>query len=250
MGARNERLDLDSLVLPQLRGPREQVLTSLMAASGRDDAQQMLRVGAKVMAEVEANRHLPTAATAPAHHIYTGVLFEALGAASLTSSQRRRAAEQVLIFSGLFGVTNFTDLVPAYRLAMGVNLRPFGDERDPGQLGTYWRKALTQPLGALIGDQLVVDCRSSSYVAAFRAPAHQTLMVNSFTEADGRRKVVTHFAKQARGTLAGMLLRQDTMPTNIEEVAQIAAGHWHVEVRPAHGSTPHQLDLITVAEQH
>lgn len=223
-------------------------MTALREASARDDAQQMLKVGASVMTDVAANRDLPHTAAAPAHEVYTGVLYEALEAESLTLSQRRRAAQRVLIFSGLFGVTSFADPVPAYRLAMGVNLQPFGDTRDPGRLASFWRQALKAPLSTLVGDQLVVDCRSSSYISAFRAPAHQTLMVNNFTETAGRRKVVTHFAKHARGKLAGMLIRQEAMPTTVDEVAEVAAADWEVEVRPARGSTPHQLDLISSAE--
>ena len=242
------RLDLNSLILPQLSGQRQRVVDALMAASAGDDAQKVLKVGAKVMPEVAANLHLPTAAVAPAHQVYTGVLFEALDAETLDPAQLQRASEQVLIFSGLFGVTSFNDLVPAYRLAMGVNLSPFGDDRDPGPLGAFWRAALRTELADLVGQQLVVDCRSASYASAFRAPAGQTLVVNSFTETNGERKVVTHFAKHARGQLAGMLLRRRTMPESVDEVAHIASGQWTVEVRPAQGSTPHQLDLIAAAE--
>ena len=235
---------MGALLLPELSAERERVLTELIAASGREDAQTVLRVGAQVMTDVHANLSLREALTAPAHEIYTGVLFDALQAHPLTPEQLQTAAQDVLIFSGLFGVTGFTDSIAAYRLSMDVKLGALGN------LGTYWKGQLKDPLQGLVGEELVIDCRSATYGKAFQPAPEQTLMVNSFTEADGRRKVVTHFAKQARGTLAGMLLRQDTMPTNIEEVAQIAAGHWHVEVRPAHGSTPHQLDLITVAEQH
>lgn len=243
-----KRLDLESLVLPQLREHRQRVMDALMAASAHEEAQTMLKVGAKVMPEVAANLHLPTAAAAPAHQVYTGVLFEALDAQTLNPDQLQRAADQVLVFSGLFGVTSFTDPVPAYRLAMGVNLSPFGDARDPGPLGTFWRAHLRAELADLVGEQLVVDCRSASYASAFRAPAEQTLVVNSFTETNGKRKVVTHFAKHARGRLAGMLLRRAAMPESVEEVAQIASAQWRVEVRPAQGPTPHQLDLIAAAE--
>lgn len=244
----SRKLELDSLILPQLGGQRQRVLDALMAASAHADAQQILKVGAKVMDQVAANLQLPTSAAAPAHQVYTGVLFEALRPQGLSPEQLRCAAEQVLIFSGLFGVTSFSDRVPAYRLAMGVNLSPFGDGRDPGPLGAFWRAALKPELAELVGRQLVLDCRSSSYAAAFRAPAEQTLVVNSFTETNGKRRVVTHFAKQARGHLVGLLLRRKVMPETVDEVAHIASAEWKVEVRPAQGRAPHQLDLIAAAE--
>ena len=244
----DSRLNLDALALPHVRDQRLQVLHALIEASGRDDAQQVLKVGSSVMGEVEANRRLLTAAAAPAHQIYTGVLFEALEAHSLSAAKLQRAADHVLIFSALFGVTKLTDEIPAHRLSMGVGLSPFGDDRDPGRLGGFWRSALDGDLRETIGDQLVIDCRSAAYAAAFKPAPKQTLVVNSFTENKGQRKVVTHFAKQARGLLAGMLLRQPQLPSTMDEVAEIASAHWEVELRESTGKTPNQLDLIQLAE--
>lgn len=235
------RLNLDSLTLPELAGPRTQVAEALIQASTREDAQKVLKVGAKVMEEVKANTAVWEAPTAPAHQIYTGVLFDALEPGSLTVGQRARAADQILIFSGLFGATGFDDPIPAHRLAMDVKLPELGN------LGAFWKKQLKEPLEELVADQLVVDCRSSSYTAAFRPPQEQTLMVNNFTEKHGQRKVVTHFAKHARGLLTGMLLRAVERPKSIDDVATLAAERWTVEIRPAEGRKPHQLDLISQA---
>lgn len=210
-----------------------------MQVSAREDAQQVLKVGAKVMAEVEANTRLTEAPTAAAWQIYTGVLFDAMDAGSLSDAQLQRAEQQVMIFSGLFGATGFTDRIPAYRLSMDVSLDPLG------RLGSYWRKELAAPLADRVGDKLVVDCRSASYVNAFKPAAQQTLMVNNFTVKEGQRKVVTHFAKHARGELTGMLLRAEAEPQTIDDVAAIASQRWTVEIRESDGKKPHQLDLIS-----
>lgn len=240
------RLDLDSLNLPELAGPRRRVTEALLAASAAEDAQQVFKVGTKVLDEVRANTELWEAPAAPAHRIYTGVLFDALEPGSLTQAQQERAAADVLIFSGLFGATGFADPIPVHRLSMDVRLSPFEeDSRNPGRLGTFWKQHLTEPLTGMIGDQLVVDCRSSSYANAFRPAPEQTLMVNSFTEKDGRRKVITHFAKHARGLLAGMLVRSPQPPETIDNVVALASRRWTVEVRPGGGGRAHQLDLIT-----
>lgn len=231
-------LDLRTLTLPQVTDARQRVLDELIGASGRDDAQEVLKVGAKVMAEVRANTELKTAPTTPSYEIYTGVLFDALDAQSLTQEQLQRATETVLIFSGLFGLTGFADPIPAYRLSMDVKLG------DLGNIGTWWKKQLKEPMAQHIGDQLVLDCRSSSYAKAFQPPPQQTLVVNNFTERDGHRKVVTHHAKYARGLLTGMLLRADRPLETIDDVVAIAEKQWQVEVRPTQGRTPHQLDLI------
>ncbi len=232
-------VDLESLVLPELAQQRAQVMEALISASRRDDAQQVLKVGASVLDEVAANTTLHRAPTAPSYEIYTGVLFDALEADQLNAEQLRRAAATVLIFSGLFGVTGFTDRISSYRCAMDVKLPELGN------LGSYWRHRLAEPLAERVQDQLVVDCRSASYVKAFRPPHEQTLAVNSFMEKDGHRKVVTHFAKAARGELTGMLLRADSRPESVDDVAHVASQRWKVEVRRAEKNRPHQLDLIS-----
>lgn len=232
------RLDLQTLALPQLAQARTAVLESLAEVSADDQAQSILKVGTKVLAEVEANTRLSQAPVAPSSQIYTGVLFDALNPGSLTVNQRQRAAEQVRIFSGLFGVTSFEDRIPAYRLSMGVKLP------DLGSLGSWWKRQLATALQEEIGDQLILDCRSSSYVTAFKPAPEQTLAVNNFTIRNGERKVVTHFAKHARGELTGMLLRAKEPVHAIDEVAEIAATRWDVEIREATAKTAHQLDLI------
>lgn len=247
-------MDLRSLTLPELETARTTVLEALIEVSGHEQAQQILNVGKTVMPEVRANTELVSAPAAPAHEIYTGVLFEALDAATLTPEQLDRASRQVLVFSGLFGVTSLTDRIPGYRLSMGVSLSTAGTGQGPGaapvsdvpgRLGSFWKQALHEPLSHLIGDQLVVDCRSSAYAQAHRPAPEQTLMVNSLTERAGQRKVVTHFAKHARGLLTGMLLRAEGPgPETVEDVAELAAQRWRVELRPAAGRAAHQLDLI------
>lgn len=234
-------IDLQSLMLPGLAAQRSRVMEALAATSERSDAQEVLKVGSKVMNDVAANRKLPHAPTAPAHRIYTGVLFDALTADGLTAEQLRLAGTQVLIFSGLFGVTGFTDRIPAYRCAMDVKLP------EVGRLGTFWKQQLAAPLSERVQDTLVVDCRSSSYAKAFRPPPDQTLAVNNFTQSNGQRRVVTHFAKAARGELTGMLLRSGTEPKSVDDVAHIASQRWRVETRPADTRTPHQLDLISTS---
>lgn len=236
---RDARLDLNSLAMPELAPQRRQVLTALSEVSAGDEAQEVLKVGARVIPEVRRNTELDQAPAAPAWQIYTGVLFEALKPETLTAAQHRRAAESVRIFSGLFGAVGFADQIPAYRLSMGVSLPGIG------RLSTWWKQSLAEPMGRQAADQLVIDCRSATYAAAYSPPAEQTLAVNSFTVRNCQRKVVTHFAKHARGELAGMLLRSRRRPTNVDEVAEIASARWEVEVRPATVRRGHQLDLIS-----
>ena len=136
----------------------------------------------------------------PAHQVYSGVLYDALGYDSLTPAQRRKADDSVLVISALWGAIRFGDRVPAYRLSMATALP------DVGRLASFWKPQLTGPSRRPRHGELLVDCRSSTYAAAWAPPPAQTVAVNVFTEVDGVRKVVSHFAKHTRGELARHLL--------------------------------------------
>ena len=158
------------------------------------------------------------------------MLYDALGYDSLTPVQRRKAEASVLVISALWGAIRFGDRVPAYRLSMGTALP------DVGRLASFWKPQLNEALLAAAAGELLVDCRSSTYAAAWTPPAPQTVAVNVFTEVDGVRKVVSHFAKHTRGELARHLLtRRGKAPATPAQLQKAAAEKWTVGARRGHG---------------
>jgi cytoplasmic iron level regulating protein YaaA (DUF328/UPF0246 family) len=89
-----------------------------------------------------------------------------------------------------------------------------------GGLTAYWR----EPLRAALPDRgLVLDLRSGSYAAAWQPRRAAHVAVRGLTESpDGRRTVITHMAKRARGEVARLVL-QAGGAERPEEVAEIAA---------------------------
>lgn len=236
---KGEPFELDQLSFPELNAARKEVLQTLAHVSSRDDALHVLGVGASLVEDVRRNTSLETEPAAPAHKIYTGVLYDALGYKTMTSTQKRKADAAVVVISGLWGAIGFADSVPAYRLSMSVSLP------DTGKLSTYWKKQLAGPLENRAADELVVDCRSSSYSAAWAPPAGQTVAVNVFQERDGRRTVVSHFAKHTRGELARHLLtRRGAAPSTPAKLLKAASEKWHAELVEAKGRKAHQLNIV------
>ncbi|MCZ2263787.1 YaaA family protein [Isoptericola sp. QY 916] len=206
----------------QLTGQRLAVLDALAAASGRPDATEVLGVGASLGAEVARNTELVAAPTAPAARVYTGVLYAAAGLADLPGAAARRAADDVRVFSGLWGAVSPSDRIPAYRLSMGVDLP------GVGKLATAWRPHLSAVLDARAAGDVVVDCRSAAYLAAWKPAttgdsAADWVTVRVVRETDGKRAVVSHNAKHTRGVLAGHLLRRSgPAPTTAAELLDAA----------------------------
>ncbi|BCT76501.1 UPF0246 protein [Sinomonas cyclohexanicum] len=232
-------VDLASLSFPALEVARKEVMAHLAEVSGREDALELLGVGASLAHDVERNRRLHAEPAAPAHSVYSGVLYEALGYETLTPAQRRRAVEWIVVVSALWGAVGFGDPVPAYRLSMSTALP------DVGRLASYWKPRLAEALAPRAAEGLVVDCRSSTYAAAYAPPPASTVTVDVFRERDGKRSVVSHFAKHHRGELARHLLtRRGKAPATPEALLAVAREKWEAELREGTARRPHSLALI------
>ncbi|RNL53816.1 YaaA family protein [Arthrobacter oryzae] len=237
--AGGEAMDWASLSFPELNVCRARVLESLGTVSAHEDALALLGVGASLSADVERNRRLRAEPAAPAHQVYSGVLYDALGYDTLTAAQRTKADASVLVISALWGAIRFADRVPAYRLSMGTALP------DVGRLAAFWKPQLAAALGTAAAGELLVDCRSSTYAAAWAPPPEQTVAVNVFTEVNGVRKVVSHFAKHTRGELARHLLsRRGKAPGSPAQLHKAASEKWSVELVPGTARKPHALNII------
>lgn len=227
------------LHFPELNTARRAVSQALAQVSGQPDALRQLGVGASLTNEVDRNTRLETEAAAPAHSIYSGVLYDALGYKSMTPTQKRKADDAVVVISGLWGAVTFADRIPAYRLSMSVALP------DIGKLASFWKPRLKEALAAYSAGHLLVDCRSSTYAAAWTPSPERTVSVNVFTERDGTRKVVSHFAKHTRGELARHLLtRRGKAPNTPAQLLQAASERWTAELVDGTDRRAHALNII------
>jgi hypothetical protein len=236
-------LDVAALSFPELGPTREKVLDALVETCRHPDALARLGAGASLADDVARNTRLRDLPARPAHAVYTGVLYEALGWPALSTAARRRAARRVVIASALWGFVRPGDRIPAYRLSMDAEL--------PGlsPLAATWRPVLGPALDAAAGARgVVVDCRSGPYAAAapVRGPlARRTVAVRVLREQAGARTVVSHLAKLTRGEVTRHLLELDADPRTPRALADAVATRWPVELRePPKPGTPWTLDVI------
>lgn len=232
-------LNWSGLSFPDLNAGRAKVLEALGTVSAHEDAMALLGVGASLTEDVARNTRLLSEPAAPAHSVYSGVLYDALGYRTLTATQRRKANDAIVVISALWGALRFGDAVPAYRLSMGTVLS------DVGRLATFWKPQLSAALDAETEGHLLVDCRSSTYAAAWAPPPEQTVSVNVFTETNGVRKVVSHFAKHTRGELARHLLcRRGSTPATPAHLLAATLERWEAELAPSSARKPSALNII------
>jgi cytoplasmic iron level regulating protein YaaA (DUF328/UPF0246 family) len=239
---RGAALDLPGLSLPVLNPAREAVIEALVALSSADQATAMEVLGVpKTQPElVSLNASLRSAPTARADAIYTGVLYDALDAASLPTAAKRRAAARVMVTSSVFGLVGMGDRIPAYRLS--------GDTTLPGLGGVqaHWRRHLGPGVLEALGSGLLVDLRSGTYAAFWRPDdvADRTATVRVLHEVGGVRKVVSHFNKATKGRIVRALLESGATPKTPAALAETLRDlGWAVELgSPTKKGT--QLDVV------
>ena len=203
-GGSGRPVDLGALALPSLTSQREAVLDALVSLSADPGtAARVLKLGATQQGEVAVNAALRDAPTMAAVDRYTGVLYDALGAASLDAAARRWLGAHVLIHAAPLGPVGALDPIPAYRLGAATTL--------PGlpPLRRLWSEGVTAALAAL-PPRFVLDLRSEAYVSL--GPVPETVAsryVRVVTEtADGAVRALNHFNKHAKGALVRRLAEE------------------------------------------
>jgi hypothetical protein len=190
-------LDLGRLSRPALTPVRRLLVDALEQAAVRDPDALRRALGCTPgqAAEVARNAALSTSPTLRTMRRYTGVVYDALGYATLHGPARRRADASLVVASALFGLLTPRDAVPAYRLSGSTSLP------GAGPLATLWRPLLEPELADHRG--VVVDLRSATYAALARVPC--AVQVRVLREVDGRRTTVSHDNKWTKGRLARAL---------------------------------------------
>jgi cytoplasmic iron level regulating protein YaaA (DUF328/UPF0246 family) len=166
--------------------------------------------------------------TSPAIEIYAGVLYQSLGWDSLSTKQRKRANSRVLIVSALFGLVKPLDQIFEYKLKI--------DSR-------FWREPISR-VSAKFVDELIIDCRSSTYKGVWQINPINTVEVRVFKVTNGDRSVITHMSKKYRGELVRFLLTQPSEPATPVELHQLAASAFNCELQPPIDGQPWLLDLL------
>ena len=166
--------------------------------------------------------------TAEALEIYEGVLYQGLNWKDFSEADRKRANSRVLIISALFGLVRPKDQIFKYKLKIDNSL---------------WRESVAQ-VAATFVDELIIDCRSSTYKGIWPVDPERTVEVRVFKITDGVRSVITHMSKKYRGELTRHLLLQPSDPQNPAELQRIAAELFECELCPPRNGQPWTLDLL------
>jgi len=145
----------------------------------------------------------------PAVLAFDGDVYDGLNARTLSTADLDWAQDHLVLLSGLYGALRPLDRLQPYRLEMGTALaNPQG--RD---LYAWWGDTVAQHLNARLEGQrsrVVVNLASQEYARVALRPALQARVVECVFEdwKDGRYKIISFFAKRARGAMARFAVQQ------------------------------------------
>lgn len=140
---------------------------------------------------------------APAGLLFAGDTYTGLEAKTMEADAWRWAMGHLRILSGLYGLLRPSDVIEPYRLEMGSRLaNPRG-----GDLYAFWGDRIAQALNTAAdetGAEVLVNCASGEYFGAVDLAALKLRVITPvfLDEKDGTEKVISFWAKKARGAMA------------------------------------------------
>lgn len=144
----------------------------------------------------------------PAALAFKGDVYMGMQAWGFSERDFAWAQRRVRILSGLYGLLKPLDLIQPYRLEMGTR---FGNARG-ANLYEFWGGKLTDALNeALAGhrSKTVVNLASNEYWGAVQGERLDARVVTPVFKdlKHGRYRVISFYAKKARGMMAGFIVR-------------------------------------------
>ncbi|HQV42130.1 MAG: peroxide stress protein YaaA [Moraxellaceae bacterium] len=139
---------------------------------------------------------------------FKGDVYEGMEAWKFTADDHTFAQQHLRILSGLYGLLRPLDRLQPYRLEMGTSLKnPKGKT-----LYAYWGDTIAKALNTALveqGDDVLINLASEEYnkAALTKALKARVITPQFREEKDGKFKMVSFYAKKARGLMTSHVIR-------------------------------------------
>lgn len=148
---------------------------------------------------------------------FNGDVYEGLNAQTLNEKKLQLAQKSIAILSGLYGLLRPLDLIQPYRLEMGTK---FQNTRGKN-LYEFWGDQITQTINNIVKEYkhtFILNLASSEYFKVVKTKALQVPLIDCEfkDEKNGQYKIISFFAKRARGLMARFIL--DSNAKTIEDL--------------------------------
>ena len=158
----------------------------------------------------------------PALFAFRGDVYTGLQAEQFRPKDIAQAQKRLRILSGLYGLLRPLDLMQPYRLEMGTAL-PNQAGRD---LYAFWGDTITTLLKQDMdeaGVNVLINLASQEYFRAVKTKALGARIITPVfeDEKNGKYKVISFYAKKARGLMAAWIIRNNIVdPAKLEKFSE------------------------------
>lgn len=146
---------------------------------------------------------------------FNGDVYAGLDAYSIPSDKVDFMQNSVWILSGLYGILKPLDLIEAYRLEMGIKL----DVEGSKDLYGFWKEKVTQHINSQMdANEVLLNLASKEYFSVIdKKKIKATIIHPEFKDyKDGKLKIISFFAKKARGLMARYIIDHQIM--DVEDI--------------------------------
>ena len=160
---------------------------------------------------------MPDEATKQAALAFKGDVYLGLQAERMTEKQLVYAQDHLRILSGLYGILRPLDAMLPYRLEMGTALKT----RQGKDLYAFWGTKITESLQQQLtatNSRCLLNLASNEYYKSVKAKELDTdveIIAPVFKDlSKGKYKMISYYAKKARGSMASWVIRNKVKTTN------------------------------------
>ncbi|NCT17343.1 MAG: hypothetical protein COZ75_02295 [Flavobacteriaceae bacterium CG_4_8_14_3_um_filter_34_10] len=146
-------------------------------------------------------------------YAFSGDVYVGLDAYSIPIEKLDKLQNKVRIISGLYGLLKPLDLIQAYRLEMGTDLKV----KQKKNLYEFWSNKITQSLNdELNQDEIIINLASKEYFKSVNTKKLKGNLINPVFKdfKNGKLKIISFFAKKARGSMTRYILDNEVNTYN------------------------------------
>lgn len=142
-------------------------------------------------------------------YVFKGDVYQGLDADNLTKKDVNFAQKHLRILSGLYGILKPLDLIEPYRLEMGTKLKT----QEGSDLYDFWGKDISKIIEKELNDMnsnLLINLASNEYYDSVQSLSDDINVVSPVFKdkgKDGKFKIISFYAKKARGYMASWLVK-------------------------------------------
>ena len=201
-------------------------LARLMKTQSEDDLSRLMKISPK-LAGLNRDRFQDwtpkSGVQRQAIFAFKGDVYLGLEADKFSAADLNFAQKHLRILSGLYGLLRPLDAIKPYRLEMGTRLQNTRGE----DLYAFWRERLTTTLMSELkpsAKPTVLNLASNEYFQAIDAKSLPGVRIINpiFKDSrDGRLKIISFFAKRARGAMASHIIKERIKRPEVLKKAEV-----------------------------